>query len=55
MEKVWASSLVCFEDGRLCVLIRAAPWIYSNEAIRHPFMLEKEIKDIPVVPPVLAL
>ena len=23
---------------------------YSNEVIHHPFMLEKEIKDIPVVP-----
>ena len=28
---------------------------YSNEVIHHPFMLEKEIKDIPVVPPDLAL
>ena len=28
---------------------------YSNEVIHHPFMLEKEIKDIPVVPPDLAV
>ena len=28
---------------------------YSNEVIHHPFMLEKEIKDIPVVSPDLAL
>ena len=28
---------------------------YSNEAIHHTFMLEKEIKDIPIVPPDLAL
>ena len=64
--KIWGDIAVDFGKFRIILIfvLKMVCWMlslepprggYFNEAINHPFMLEKEIKDIPVVPPDLAL